>query len=302
MTDKIINVLINILLIILFVFIFIYSKTVKETIIYGIYIWINNLIPSMFPFLLISKLMIYNNLVFYLNNIFGKYIRILFNVPESSSFAIILSLITGFPTGAIYIKELLNSKLIDIEDANKLIMYTSYSSPIFVISVIGETLLNNKSLGLYIYIIHVITGLFIGLILRGRKGNINKSIFIKNNELKTLSDAIKESFETLINILGILLFFLLIISIINIILPNNTIAIILKSILEITTGVINISRCNINIKLKASIIGFIISFNSLSIHYQIKSIIEDTNIKYSNYLYARIVHSILCFILIYLLF
>lgn len=302
MIEKIINVLINILLVILFVFIFIYSNTVKETIIYGIYIWVNNLIPSMFPFLLVSKLMIYSNLVLYLNKIFGKYLSIIFNIPKSSSFAVILSLITGFPTGAIYIRELLNNNLIDINDANKLIMYTSYSSPIFVISIIGETLLNSKILGLYIYIIHVITGLLIGIILRGKKKNINNKISINKKEDKALSDAIRESFETLINILGILLFFLLVISIFNIILPNNIITIIFKSMLEITTGVINISRCNLSIKLKASIIGFIISFNSLSIHYQIKSIIEDTKIKYCNYLYARIIHSILCFILIYLLF
>ena len=105
-----------------------------------------------------------------------------------------------------------------------------------------------------------------------------------------------------LNILGIIIFFLIIISIISIILPNNFIFILLKSMLELTTGVINISKCNINIRLKISIIGALISFNGISVHYQVKSIIESTKIKYQNYLYARIIHALLSFILIYSLY
>ena len=56
MTKKIIDLLINSLIVIIFVFIFIYSNIVKRTIIYGINIWLNNLLPSMFPFLLVSEL------------------------------------------------------------------------------------------------------------------------------------------------------------------------------------------------------------------------------------------------------
>ena len=284
MTKKIIDLLINSLIVIIFVFIFIYSNIVKRTIIYGINIWLNNLLPSMFPFLFVSKLMIYNKT---------------FNFKNNSLAVIVLSLITGFPTGAIYIKELLINNLIKIEDANKLICYTSYSSPIFVISVIGENLLNSKYIGIYIYIIHVISGLLIGLTKRSITSS-SKIINKKEKQNNILTKSINESFETLINILGIIIFFLIIIAIINTLLPNNFFFLIIKSILELTTGVINISKYKIDNKLKISIIGSLISFNGLSVHYQVKNIIDDTNIKYKNYLFSRIIHSIICFILIYI--
>ena len=286
MTKRIINFLINFLLIIIFVFIFIYSNIVKQTIIYGINIWLYNLLPTIFPFLLVTKLLIYNNTFININN---------------TNIITILSLLTGFPTGAIYIKELLNSSNISIEDANRLIMYTSFSSPIFVISIVGDTLLKSRILGVYIYIIHIITGLLIKIV-------VNKDYSIKSNSNKKekqnniLIKAINESFEVLVNILGIIIFFLIIISIINTLLPNNLIFIILKSILELTTGIINISKYNINIKLKVSIIGALLSFNGLSVHYQVKSVINDTSIKYKNYLYARIIHAVLSFIFIYILY
>ena len=302
MTKKLINLLTNALLIFIFVFIFIYSRIVKITVINGINIWLNNLFPTLFPFLLITKLMIYKNLFINLNNTIGKYIERIFNVSKSATCIIILSFFIGFPGSIVHIKDLLDNKQISIEDANKLVAYTCYSNPIFVISIIGETLLNSKSLGIYIYIIHIISGLLIGLLMRNKKSNKICNYEIKEKHNNILMKSINESFEVLINILGIVIFFLIIISIINTILPNNFLFSLIKSTLEITTGIINIAKYKINLRLKSSIIGALLSFNGLSIHYQVKSIINSTKIKYKNYLFARIFHSILCFILIYIFY
>lgn len=304
MTKKIIDFFINSLLITIFIFVFIYSKDIKETIIYGINIWLYNLIPSILPFLLISKLMIYNNFFYKINNIFGKYLEHIFNISNNSTFVIILSTITGFPTGSIYIKDLLDKNQISVEEANKLITFTSFSNPLFIISFIGEILLKSKRIGIFIYLIHLLTGLSIGLLNKNKTFDY-KSINKDTNKLSfinRLTKSINESFNILANMLGIILFFLIIISIINIIMPHNSIMQFINCFLEITTGVINISQYNLSMRLKASLIGAIISFNGLSIHFQIKSIIDNTQIKYCNYLYARILHSLLCFIIIYLLF
>lgn len=305
MIKNIFTIFINSLLITLFIFIFIYSNDVKEIILFGINIWINNLIPSILPFLLITKLLINYNIIEYLNIIFGKFITKFFKVSNNSTFIIIMSLFTGFPTGSIYIKEFLNKNLISLEEANYLITFTSFSNPLFVISGIGESLLGNKSIGILIYTIHLISGLLISFVYRKNSFNNNAyhntSIQNNNSFISSLNIAIKESFNILINMLGIILFFLLIISLIRNIIPNLFIKNILTGLLEITSGINFLSKSNIPLNLKASIIGFFISFNGISIHFQIKSIISNTQIKYSKYLSARILQSILCFILIYLI-
>ena len=303
MTKKLFSFLLNLLLIIIFLYIFIYSKIVKETIIFGINLWLYTLIPSIFPFLLISKLLVKYNILNIVNNTFGFYIEKIFNISKKSTFVVLLSIISGFPSGSIYIKDLLYKNQISIIEANKLITFTSFSSPIFVISVIGETLLNNRHLGITIYFIHLITGLLVGFLFKSDINRNNNNNLICNKEpfIKNLLDSLNESFNILINMLGIILFFLIIISLANTFLPNNIIMLLLKGLIEITTGVIYISKASISIKLKASLIGAIISFNGLSIHYQVKNITNNTNISYKNYLTARIIHSISCFIIIYII-
>ena len=303
MTKKLLIIFTNLLLITIFIYVFIYSKIVKETIIFGINLWVYNLIPSLFPFLLISKLLIKYNIVNKLNNIVGNYISLIFKISKSSSFVVILSIITGFPSGSIYIKDLLDKNQISLIEANKLITFTSFSSPMFVISVIGENLLKSKTIGIQLYIIHLITGLLVGYLFKNdfqSKYHNNSNNIDNNTFIKSLMSSINESFMILINMLGIILFFLIIISIINTFLPNNIFSLIFKGLLEISSGVVFISSSSLSLKLKAAIIGAIISFNGLSVHYQVKNIIEDTRIEYKYFLIARIIHSILCFIITYI--
>ena len=306
MKNNLINILITILLLSMFIFIFMYSKDTKEAVIYAENIWLNSLIPSILPSLILVSLLIKYNIINKINEIFKVFIYKVFNLPKESSVIVILSMVTGFPTGSKYIKDLLDKKKITIEDANHLITFTSYSNPIFVISFIGETLLNNKKIGIIIFCVHLISGLIIGILFKN-KGNssdlretnqsTNKESFINN-----LIIVVRESFSILLNMLGVIIFFLIIISMIDLLLPNTVFTKILESILEITVGITNISKLNINLRLKTALIGMILSFNGLCVHFQTKSIIEGSGIKYKSYLIARVLHSILCFILLYFMF
>lgn len=306
MKNNLINFLITFLLISMFVFIFVYSKNTKEAVLYAENIWLNNLIPSIFPSLIIVSLLIKYNIVNKINNLFKFVICKIYNIQEEGSFVVVLSMLTGFPTGSKYIKDLLDNGQISTDDANHLITFTSYSNPIFVVTFIGEILLSNKRIGIMIYFIHVISGLIIGLFYKKDKRTykekstnkiVNCETFINN-----LINVIKESFNILLNMLGIIVFFFIIISIIDILLPNTLMTKIIEALLEITIGITNISKSNINLRLKAALIGMILSFNGLCVHFQTKSIIEGSGIKYKNYLIARVLHSILCFVLLYFFF
>ncbi len=305
MKNNLINILINILLINIFIFLFLYSKDIKENILFAANIWFTNLLPSIFPFLLISNLLINYNFIDYLSNSVGNIIQKLFNLSKNSAYAIVTSIFTGFPTGSIYTRNLLVNKKISIEEANHLIMFTSFSNPLFIISIVGETLLKSKKLGYVIFFIHLITGLIIGIIFKPKDKIINNSyseeIKKKKSFIIYLINSINEAFKVLINILGIIIFSLIIITILDkTILNDSIISLILKGLIEITSGITYIANSNISFRLKAAIISGLISFNGISIHLQVKSIISDTKIKYKNFFLARITHAILCFTIVYL--
>lgn len=306
MKKNLINYLINIVLIYIFISLFIYSKELKENILFILEIWVNNLIPSIFPFLLFTNLFYNYGIIDILNYVLGPIIQRIYNLPKEASFAIIMSMFSGFPTGSKYVKDLLDKKEITENEANCLITFTNYSNPLFVISIIGETLLKSKKVGILIYSVHILTGLITGLLFKNKKiekpKNRNINTNNKNKLITILIKSIKEAFEILLNILGIMLFFNIIITILNQIFKRTILTTIFKGIIEITSGINLISKLNINIRIKSSIIGALLSFSGISIHFQVKSIIEGTHIKYNKYLYARIFHSLLCFVLIYILF
>ena len=306
MKKNLIILITNIVLVYIFIFIFIYSKELKVNILFVINIWINNLIPSLFPFIILSNLLINNGFIDVLSFLIGPFIEKVYYLPRKASIAVLFSMLSGFPTGSKITKDLLINKEISIEDANSLITFTNYASPIFIISVIGDTLLNSKILGIYIYIVHIISGLITGLFFRKKDkkhiiSNVSKTSN-RDNFTKILFKSIKDIFNLLFNILGIMIFFIIIITVLGKTFRDGLLLTIVKGLLEITTGITILSQISLNIHLKVSLITFLISFSGLSIHLQTKSIIEDTDIKYKNYLYSRIIHASLCFIFTYIFF
>lgn len=317
MKNNFITLLIIIVLTTLFLLIFMYSKDVMDSITFSISIWKDNLLPSLFPFFLISDLLIAYGFIDLISYFFGKYMVLLFNLPKETSFVLFSSLFSGFPSGSKYTKDLLETKLITEKEANHLIMFTHFSNPLFIISTIGILLLNNKKAGILILFCHILSNIIIGIIFKNKdKKNFNKEQFKTilsriNNKRKTnqsfiyiLTNSITKSFTILVQMLGIIMFFLIITTILKKIIKLDSLSYsIFSGIIEMTQGIKNISNIKtLNLRIKSSIIGFLISFSGISVHFQVKSIIEQTAIKYKNFFIARIIHSILCFILIYILF
>ena len=88
------------------------------------------------------------------------------------------------------------------KEANKLITFTSFANPMFVISLIGESLLKSKKLGIIIFLIHVLSGLIISFFFKCTKIADNNNILEKNDKkfINILLLSIHESFEVLINL------------------------------------------------------------------------------------------------------
>lgn len=297
--------IISILLFIIFILIFIYQKDVKDMIIFSTSLWKDSLLPSMFPYLLISNMLIEYDFTSILEKYFNNIFRKIFNIPASSIYAIITSMFSGFPSGSKYVSDLLRYEKISLIDANYLIMFTHFPNPLFVISFIGDTLLKNINLGYVILISIILSNFIISFIFRPKK----KVKEIKENTKKTnknfaniLTKSSINSFGILINMLGIIMFFGGIITVIcKVFNPSLFIKVIISSLLEMTNGLNFLTKCNINIILKCSIISSVISFSGFSVHMQVKSIIADTSIKYKYFLLSRIIGSILSFFITYVI-
>ena len=294
------------ILIIISLLLLINSSLIINTVIYSINLFKKSIFPSLLPFFIISELLINYGFIEFISKLFKRLMK-LFKINPNASFILVMSMISGFPSNSKYTKDLYLKGIINEYDASKILMFTHYSNPLFIMGAISITFLHNKKIGLFILIIHYLTNFIIGLLLRNLiKTDINITN-IDKQESKSFSIVLKEailnSFNTLFLILGTIIVFLIITNLLNeYIAFNPLIKGIISGILEMTGGISNISSLNISLKLKSTLIGMILSFGGISVHMQVKSIIADTPIKYHPYLLARLLHCSITGLLIYYLF
>lgn len=285
---------------ILVFFILINSYEIMESIRFSFSLCINNLFPSLIPFMLLSNILINYNFVNDISDIFNKLMTKIFKVNKNCSFAFIMSVLSGTPSNAKYLKDLLDYKLIDIKDAQKCLNFCHFTNPIFILGTIGYTFLNDKKLGLIILISHYASSIVIGLF---SKKNINSNLNIfeikkdKINFISVLKNSINSTISTLFLILGIITTCIIITCIINNIIPIDSNYKFIYGFIEITQGLKYLSLSNFSVEFKTIISAFIISFGGFCIHAQVFSILDNKKIRYYPYLLSRLLHGILSSIL-----
>lgn len=299
-------------IIILIVNIFTKSQYLTNTIVFSVNLFAKNIFPSLFPMFVISSILVELGFPQLLGNIFNKLFNYAFKSSGMASFVFFMSMITGFPSSAKYIDDLINKKIIDNKEAEKILVFTFFSNPLFIINTVGSIFLNNKKIGLLIFVAHLLGNVITGLIYRNFNGTIQNiklvnSFSVKDfidktnntNIFKTVLTGIKSALEILINVFGIVTFFLIVLNIVFKT-PDNYFKIFITGIIEMTTGLkyLSIYNCSFNIKLLTSV--FFVSFGGLSVHAQIMDILKEKKVKYLPFLFSRIVHAIISTVIMYL--
>lgn len=298
------------LLLTIVIFMITRSEKVIESVAFSISIWKDNLFPTLFPFFIISSLLMHYGFVDIIGNFLAYPMQKLFKLPGCCGFVLASSLFSGFPSGAKYTVDLVKTKKITNEQAQTLLTFTHYSNPLFILGMIGTLLLNNQKIAYLILISHIISGILVGIIFSSKQPKLNKSIptsikpiSINKSFGEVLTTTIFDSLNTMFLLLGVVTIFLILTTFINeIITLPDYIKIITSGILEMTQGVKLASTTNIPNIVKTTLITGIISFGGLSVHTQVISIISSEKIKYKPFLLARITHSLLATVFIFILY
>lgn len=273
------------------------SYDIMQSIHFSFSLCINNLFPSLIPFILMSNILINYNFVNDLSDIFKTLMKKVFKVNKNCSFAFIMSILSGSPSNAKYLKDLYNNKLINEKDIQNCLNFCHFTNPIFVIGTIGITFLNNKKLGLIILISHYISSIIIGFFnktnIDTKTSNFNFNNKNKNNFISILKDSINNTIDTLFLILGIITTCIIITCIINNIFSIDDKFKFIYGFIEVTQGLKYLSISSFCIEFKTIISSFLISFGGVCIHAQVFSILDNKKIRYYPYLLSRILHGII---------
>ena len=305
------NIYKNLLIIIILLFIFfeiLFNKLIIiNTVMESLNIWVKAIIPSLFPFFVISDLLITYNFIDYIPNKIKKYICRLLNISDSALSILILSMVSGFPSNGRNTHNLYNKGKISKEEASYILMYTHFSSPVFILTTCSLIYLRSEKLGIILLLSHYLSNVIIGILFRNINNPSLDNFTIKEHKSQNftinLIKSIRSSIDSLLLILGILTVFLIISSlIINIIHSNLYTSAIIRSILEMTLGLKYIANLNISMMHKVILFSAILSFGGLSVHMQVMAQIVEDKISCKYYLIGRIFQVLFSIILSFIFY
>ena len=294
---KYINILLILIFTILELFLLSNSKIIIINFKKTLNICLYNLMPTMFFSIFFSQILIKLNFYKYIPKFVINIIKDLFNINDDEVTVFILSIISGYPNNA---KMLTNNK-----NLNNIIQYTNFVSPIFMIGTVGNIYLKNIKLCILILVSQYISNIIIGILLRNRNtNNYNQSENNIDSFLNIYYTSLNNTIYLLATIIANILFFSIILTIItNIIYLKEPFYSIFIGLIEFSSGILYVSKLNIDIFYKGLYILIIINFASFSIHMQIMNI--NNKIKYIKYLIYRIFNvliSIIIYIILHILF
>lgn len=293
---KLKNILVVVLIVFVFLAFFTNAKQIKFTLEDSLIFTINNVIFSIFPFMVLSSFLI-NSYIIEKQLNFTNFKQLnKFGICKIYLSSILLGSISGFVTGAKCIKELYIKNYTDKISFTNAIVLSSNAGIGFVIVCVGMKIWNSITYGILLYLFQIIISLLIGkFILPTIRNDYEYNFNKKNDYIKSFSDAVSTSSQNIILIIAFIATFSVLITVIVSLFPSSvrdTISSLLYILMEFCNGSFQ-SVSFSNTYLCAFLSGFTIGFGGLCVHFQIFSVCNGLPLNKKIFFLAKLLHGIL---------
>lgn len=296
----------------------------------GLNLWFYILVPSLFPFIFLSDLLISFKFVDYISKFLQPIMKPVFNVSGKGIFPFSMSMLSGYPVGARLTSKLREEKDISKTEANRLISFSSTSGPLFILGSVLIGMVGAPNLSALMIFPHYLGTLTIGLLFRFYRKNDKPCIGtrLKNNSDVVderqntslgliISKSIKDSLDSIVVVGGFVIIYSVIIDIVlasslfNLFIgsisgvlsiDSDTLKAVTAGFIELTKGCSLISKLDIDLILKIILLNFIIGWAGLSIHSQAISFISRTDISIKIYLISKFFHGLFSALYTYVMY
>ncbi|ADY56606.1 sporulation integral membrane protein YlbJ [Syntrophobotulus glycolicus DSM 8271] len=316
---------------------FYYPQEVFFSAITGLKIWANIVLPALFPFFVLSDLLMKQGFVSFIGVLFEPLMRPLFRLPGKASFVLAMTHISGIPIGAVLTCRMRQENDLTRLEAERLLAITCNPSPGFMLGVVAAGMLKDPGLGVMISASVYLANIMVGLIFRfygHREKKVRQRLSWQSalSELRAaqqknkkafgelLADAIKNSTNTVLLVGGYITFFSVMIHLLTItqfhyyfahivgslsggLLKESADALI-QGLFETTLGCQTAALSIPAIKLKIALITLFMGWGGLSVFGQVASFTATTDLRFLPFVIARTLHAFFAMLLsqIFLIF
>ena len=249
------------------------SEEISELVTMGLEICVKTIIPSVFPFLIITDILI-RFIKFEKNDFLRRGFERIFKINGAALSVFICGILSGFPTGAKLSLTLYYNGKISKDECERLMGISSNASPGYIICAVGSGMLGNLRLGALLFFITAISSVFSGFVLGiNSKSTINSSV--EMGQKYSFSNSVKSAALACLNICAFVTFFSLVSGLLKLY-ANRRLLLFIFPFLEIATATAYITElCILPPAIRFSLIAFSISFSGICVYAQIKSLITD---------------------------
>ena len=278
----------------------------------GVRLCLEVLIPSLFPFFVLSSVAISSGLAEGLGRLASPVMERLFRVSGQCAGPLILGLIGGYPVGARAVTELYSRGAITKTEAERMLAFSNNSGPAFILGVVGSAVFLSTGAGLMLYLCHAAASLLIGVLFRfyGR-GGPSRPVETQGKRAPLSSvfvESVASSFMAMLRISGFVTFFTVLIRLIflsgmvdraslvlSVLLPLSRAEAesLITGFIELTGGVWSIRQAAGSLPASMALAAFMLGWAGLCVHCQVISFISQAGLSSRTYMLGKALHGLI---------
>ncbi|MFR3079302.1 MAG: nucleoside recognition domain-containing protein [Intestinimonas butyriciproducens] len=279
----------------------------------GLMLCYNVIIPSLFPFFVLSALVVDLGLAGYIGRALEGFMRPLFNVPGACASAFVLGFVGGYPVGARTALSLYQKGMCTKTEAERLLSFCNNSGQAFILGVVGAGVFTSSRVGVLLYLAHAAASICVGLFFRfyrrgkkGREARVSPK-FEAERFTTAFTGAVKNSFLSTLNICAFVVFFTVVIRLLFLSGALPALARLLGVLLsplgftqewaerlltgaiELSSGVWTLSGAG-GMAGRMSMAAFMLGWAGLSVHCQVLSFLGGSGLSVRTYIAGKFLH------------
>src|SRR5690554_7877887 len=132
----------------------------------GLKIFWEIVLPSLFPFFVLTEILLGLGVVHFFGVILEPLMRPVFNVPGAGAFALSMGLVAGYPMDAVITGKFRRRGLCKKIEGERLLAFTNTADPLFMFGAVAVGMFGYPQLGMTIAVAHYLAAFSVGFIFR----------------------------------------------------------------------------------------------------------------------------------------
>ena len=263
----------------------------------GLLLWFQIIFPTLFPFLVVTSLLLSSGGLNLITRLFGGLFRRIFRVTQNGAFAVLAGFLCGYPMGAKVTADLLRAEKISDREARYLLSFCNNTSPVFIINFIVWKTFGDERLMLPTLLILIgspvlMSFIFRRIYLKGRHPFPEPSAALKEKKTRfdfsVLDSCMMNSFEAIVKVGGYIILFSVLLSLLEELSGQNIILLAAAPALEVTNGILLLSSSVSDPGLRYAAVLGLTSFGGLCSAAQTKCMLERTGLSVIPYIIQKL--------------